>query len=116
MKDPLSGTVKDPMLETKASQDAYGLDITRLARSLGSPFAGNAVQLAASGSGQGRSGQTMQAVLTSTLVKEYLRCADELKKYQKRHGILPNAPTCNAEFAEALLTGLRGSDVGSTPS
>jgi hypothetical protein len=81
------------------------LDMTGLARSLGSPFCNGLGSVAP---GKGKSGQTMQAVLTSALVNEYLRCASLLQKYQDKHGILPDAPKCNAGFAEALLVGLHG--------
>lgn len=80
------------------------LDVTGLASSLGMQNAFGAVA-----PGSGESGQTMQAVLTSALVNEYLRCSSQLQKYQSKHGLLPNAPQCNPGFAEALLTGLKGS-------
>lgn len=94
-----------PALEAVPPLGGVDLDVTGLARSLGSPF-GNA--LGAVAPGRGKSGQTMQAVMTSALVNEYLRCSSTLEKYQKRHGILPNAPECNPGFAQALLTGLHG--------
>lgn len=83
--------------------DGMDLDVTVLAKSLGSPFCNP------TSGGQGKEGQTMQTVLTSALVNEYLRCASQLKKYQHKHGVLPNAPVCNPDFADALLTGLHGS-------
>jgi len=93
-------------VETRGGTD---LDVTGLAIHLGSSFAAkNCAML--TDRGKGKSGQTMQAVLTSALVKEYLRCSDELQKYQKKHGILPNAPTCTPGFAEALRSGLNSSN------
>lgn len=89
------------------------LDVTGLARSLGSPFCNG---LGAVAPGSGKSGQTMQAVLTSALVNEYLRCASLLKKYQTRHGLLPNISQCSPVFAEALLMGLHGPTATATVS
>jgi len=94
-----------PPFETDAQPGGVDLDVTGLARSLGSPFCNG---LGAVAPGSGKSGQTMQAVLTSALVNEYLRCASLLKKYQTRHGLLPNSSQCNPGFAEALLMGLHG--------
>lgn len=85
--------------------DGMDLDLTSVARSLGNPF-GHSIGSIATPS-RGKSGRTMQAVLTSALVNEYLRCATLLQKYQKRHGFLPNAPHCSPGFAEALLTSLQ---------
>jgi len=95
-----------PPVEASAPNGGMDLDVTGLARSLGSPFCAG---LGTAAPGRDKSGQTMQAVLTSALVNEYIRCSSMLQKYQSRHGILPNAPQCNPAFAEALLTGLNGS-------
>jgi len=81
------------------------LDVTMLAKSLGSPFVNPSATVA---HGAGKAGQTMQAVLTSALVNEYLRCVDQLKKYQKRYPNHPNAPEWCPSFADELLTGLQG--------
>jgi len=109
-----SSTLVEPTLESDQSDTVVvetmrgtDLDVTGLARHLGSPFAANNCAVLTE-RGKGKTGQTMQAVLTSALVKEYLRCSDQLQKYQKKHGILPNAPTCTPGFAEALRSGLNG--------
>lgn len=90
--------------DAAASNPSMDLDVTGLARSLGSPLCNTAAP------GVDKSGQTMQAVLTSALVKEYLRCSSLLQKYQSKHGILASAPQWNPGFAEALVSGLNGSD------
>lgn len=100
-------------VESVAPPAGVDLDVTMLAKSLGSPFVN---PLATVAPGQGKAGQTMQAVLTSALVNEYLRCADLLKKYQKKHGHLPNAPEYNPSFADALLTGLHGTPANRPPT
>lgn len=84
------------------------LDLTMLAGSLGVTFGDGLLGSAASVTGRGKKGGTMQAVLMAALVNEYLRCAALLRKYQSRHGKLRNAPSCDLGFAEALLAGLSG--------
>jgi len=101
--------LQEPPVEAVPPLGSVDLDVTGLARSLGSAFCNSMGSVAP---GKGKSGQTMQAVLTSALVNEYLRCSSALQKYQSRHGILPNAPQYNAGFAEALLVGLHGSASG----
>lgn len=54
----------------------------------------------------GKTAHTMDTVLTSALVSEYLRTAMMLKKYQSKYGLLPGAPQCDPGFAQALLDGL----------
>jgi len=88
------------------------LDLTGYAGSLGLLADGGLLgpcttQWSKNRSGSGGSGHTMQAVLTSALVNEYLRCAGILRAYQTRYGRLSGAPACDLGFAETLVAGLR---------
>lgn len=84
---------------TTAAGDCHVSKLTGLAaRSDGSPADG------------GSSGYSVQAVMASVLVKEYLGAVTLLQDYQRRHGALPGdtATSDCLHVGEALLAGLRG--------
>jgi len=74
-------------------QKGVDLDMTGYANALGivAPRGGKS------------SGGTMEAVLMSALVNEYMRSAAKLKTYQGRYGHMPGAPQCDAGFADMLI-------------
>merc|ERR1740117_2167442 len=58
------------------------------------------------------SGSTMNAVMSTAFVNEYLRCVSTLKRYQAKHGFLPSVPVFDQglDYAERLLAGLRSGE------
>lgn len=106
-----SGTTRGAGRVLQQDGRSSDLDITSYAKSLGLIAAGGPAAAP-------HDGQTMEAVLLSALVNEYLRCVNILKQYQSYFGPLLDAPAIDPVFtvAESLISGLGLGSTGLEPA